>query len=90
MKTKGYRNLIREEEPGLMSIITRPEFAIGQQAHLVKTQHGNLLWDCIAYLDEETIQTIRHNGGIEAIAISHPHFYSTMSEWSAAFDNAPI
>ncbi|MEP6774190.1 MAG: MBL fold metallo-hydrolase, partial [Chloroflexota bacterium] len=29
-------------------------------------------------------------GGISAIAISHPHFYSSMVEWSKAFDNAPI
>ena len=28
-------------------------------------------------------------GGIAAIAISHPHFYSSMIEWSRAFD-API
>jgi hypothetical protein len=28
-------------------------------------------------------------GGISAIAISHPHFYSSMVEWSRAFD-API
>jgi glyoxylase-like metal-dependent hydrolase (beta-lactamase superfamily II) len=28
-------------------------------------------------------------GGISAIAISHPHYYSTMVEWSRAFD-APV
>jgi len=28
-------------------------------------------------------------GGISAIAISHPHFYASMVEWSRAFD-API
>jgi hypothetical protein len=73
-----------------MSLATRPEFAIGQQAHLVKTRKGNLFWDCIPYLDEETTRAIRSHGGIKAIAISHPHFYSTMNEWSAAFDDAPI
>jgi glyoxylase-like metal-dependent hydrolase (beta-lactamase superfamily II) len=90
MRGKGYRNQITLEEQNLMSIITKPEFAIGQQAYLVKTPEGNLLWDCIPFLDEETIQTVRSHGGLKAIAISHPHFYSTMNEWSSAFDNAPV
>ena len=89
LRRKGFRNEITLEELNLMSIITRPEFAIGQQAYLVKTEEGNLLWDCIPFLDEETIRTIRRHGGIRAVAISHPHFYSTMNEWSAAFD-APV
>ena len=29
---------------------------------------------------------IRGIGGISAIAISHPHYYSSMIEWSRAFD----
>ena len=29
---------------------------------------------------------IKGLGGIEAIAISHPHFYTTMVEWAHAFD----
>jgi glyoxylase-like metal-dependent hydrolase (beta-lactamase superfamily II) len=90
LRRKGYRNQIRVEERNLISIITKPEFAIGQQAYFVKTQEGNLLWDCIPFIDEETIRTIRSHGGISAIAVSHPHFYSTMNEWSAAFDNAPV
>src|SRR5262249_32464707 len=32
---------------------------------------------------------VRRRGGITMIAISHPHFYSAMIEWSQAFD-API
>jgi glyoxylase-like metal-dependent hydrolase (beta-lactamase superfamily II) len=28
----------------------------------------------------------RQHGGISAIAISHPHYYSSMIEWSRAFD----
>ncbi len=33
---------------------------------------------------------VRRLGGIAAIAISHPHYYTTMVEWSRAFGNAPI
>jgi hypothetical protein len=29
-------------------------------------------------------------GGLKAIAISHPHFYTTMVEWSRAFGGIPI
>lgn len=34
------------------------QFGIGQRAMLLQTEHGNVLWDLIAYLDEETIQRV--------------------------------
>ena len=43
------------------------------------------MWDCIATLDDATVTMIEGLGGIEAIAISHPHFYTTMVEWARAF-----
>jgi hypothetical protein len=49
-----------------------------------------VLWDPISYLDSQTIQQIHAHGGIQAISVSHPHFYSSMTEWSHAFDHAPI
>ncbi|MCB0154960.1 MAG: MBL fold metallo-hydrolase, partial [Anaerolineae bacterium] len=51
---------------------------------------GNILWDCISFIDDDTVAAIRARGGLAAIAISHPHFYSSMIEWSRAFDNVPI
>ncbi|HSJ04340.1 MAG TPA: MBL fold metallo-hydrolase [Verrucomicrobium sp.] len=86
----GWKNVIRELEPGLYGIGTEPKFGIGQRAVLVQTPKGNVLWDCISYLDDATIQAVKALGGISAIAISHPHYYSSMVEWSRAFDNAPI
>ena len=56
---------------------------------LVRSPSGNLLWDCITVLDEATIAALRDLGGIRTIAISHPHYYSSMVEWSKAFD-APV
>ncbi len=85
-----YRNRIQPEEPGLSSIHTEPGFAIGQRAFLLQTSKGNILWDCVTLLDEDTIQHVRRLGGIHAIAISHPHYYASMAEWSAAFADAPI
>ncbi|WP_044338864.1 MBL fold metallo-hydrolase [Rossellomorea aquimaris] len=81
-----YQNTILEEEAGLYSITTTPKFGIGQTAYLIKTGGLNILWDCVTYLDQETIQTIEELGGIDAIAVSHPHYYSTQLEWAERFD----
>lgn len=84
-----HSNKIRAIEPNMTGIGTTPRFAIGQRALLIQTPEGNLLWDCISLLDEATITAVSHLGGINAIAISHPHYYSSMVEWAHAFD-API
>ncbi|NLG96919.1 MAG: MBL fold metallo-hydrolase [Chloroflexi bacterium] len=86
---EDHHNVIRTVEPGLVGIGTSPSFAIGQRALLVQMPGGNVLWDCITLIDEMTITTVKALGGISAIAISHPHYYSSMVEWSRAFD-API
>ena len=85
-----YTNSIQEVAPSITGIVTQPRFAIGQQAHLIQTPHGNGLWDCISYLDDATVLAVRERGGLAAIAISHPHFFSSMIAWSEVFDNAPI
>ncbi|MEZ4862451.1 MAG: hypothetical protein R3C14_14145 [Caldilineaceae bacterium] len=84
-----HKNQVREHEPQLVGIGTEPRFAIGQRALLVQSPGGNLLWDCITLIDDATFARVRALGGIRAIAISHPHYYSCMVEWSHAFD-API
>ncbi len=86
---EDHNNIIRTVEPGLTGIGTSPGFSIGQRALLVQTPGGNVLWDCITLLDEATITLVNALGGISAIAISHPHYYSSMVEWSKAF-NAPV
>jgi glyoxylase-like metal-dependent hydrolase (beta-lactamase superfamily II) len=85
-----HRNVLAEEEPGLHSIRTEPRFGIGQRAFLVQTPEGNVLWDCVTLLDAQTEQAIRDLGGITAVAVSHPHYYSSIVEWSRAFGGAPI
>lgn len=82
----GHRNRIEQVEPGLTGIGTEPAFAIGQRALLVRTPEGNVLWDCVSLLDQDTIEAVRSLGGIDLIAISHPHFYSSMVAWAHAFD----
>jgi hypothetical protein len=81
-----HRNRLKDEAPHLVGIGTEPDFAIGQRALLLRSPEGNLLWDCITFLDETTIEAIKARGGIRAIAISHPHYYSAMVEWAEHFD----
>lgn len=87
---RTHHNRLQEHEPGLVGIGTEPKFAIGQRALLVQTPAGNVLWDCISLIDDATVETVRALGGISAIAISHPHYYSSMIEWSHAFGGTPI
>ena len=84
------RNSIKAKEPGLIGIGIDPPFAIGQRALFLRTPKGNILWDCLPLLDEAVVEAIKAMGGISSIAISHPHYYSSMVEWSRAFGGVPI
>jgi glyoxylase-like metal-dependent hydrolase (beta-lactamase superfamily II) len=86
----NYSNTIQLEEPHLYGIGVTPKVGIGQRALLVQTGEGNVLWDCVPLIDATTVKLISDMGGLTAIAISHPHFYTSMVEWSQAFDNVPI
>ncbi|MCA9978511.1 MAG: hypothetical protein KC413_22275, partial [Anaerolineales bacterium] len=77
LRTK-HHTVVREEEPQLIGIGTEPSFAIGQRPLLVQTPEGNLLWDCMTLLDDDAVTAVTKLGGINAIAISNPHFYTTM------------
>lgn len=69
-----------------ISIVSEPKFGIGERAVLIRTPQGNILWDCISLLDDATIARIQELGGLKAIVISHPHYYTTHVEWARAFD----
>lgn len=84
------RNSIKFKEPGLIGIGIDPHFAIGQRALFLRTPKANVLWDCLPLLDEAVVEAIQAMSGITAIAISHPHYYSSMVEWSRAFGGVPI
>jgi glyoxylase-like metal-dependent hydrolase (beta-lactamase superfamily II) len=87
---REHSNLISEIEPGLTGIITAPRFAIGPQAHLIATPAGNILWNCLNLIDDETIAAVARRGGLAAIAVSHPHFFSGVADWSHAFGGIPV
>jgi hypothetical protein len=85
-----HRNFFFEEGWKIWGIHTQPEFGIGQRALLLQRPNGGFLWDCVSLIDDSTIGLVKALGGISAIAISHPHYYSSMVEWSHTFGDVPI
>ena len=74
----GHMNAFQQHEPGVIGIGTTPHFAIGQRAVLVQTPDGNVLWDCIALIDDATVALIKGLGGAAgdrdlASAFLHDH-----------------
>jgi glyoxylase-like metal-dependent hydrolase (beta-lactamase superfamily II) len=78
------------EEAGYLGVGLEPSFAIGQRMLLAETPEGNVLWDMIPLVDEPAVDAVRARGEVRAIAISHPHYYSGMVEWSRALGGVPI
>ena len=86
----AHSNKFRRLATGLTTIETTPAFGIGQRAILARTPAGNVLWECLALIDDATVDLLKGLGGVAAIAISHPHYYTTMVEWSRALGGVPI
>jgi len=85
-----HRNTLFQEGEGVWGIQTVPDFGIGNRALLVGSGKRNILWDCISLINSDTVALVNALGGISAIAISHPHYYTSMLEWSRAFGGVPI
>ncbi len=82
----SHSTVLRVEEPGLTGVGCEPALAIGQRALLVQTEHGNVLWDCVSFIDDLARQQIAELGGIDAICMSHPHFYGANVDIADTFD----
>jgi hypothetical protein len=80
----------RAAEPGLFGLGMSPQFAIGQRALFVAQAGGGVLWDCIPLCTADGVAALKAAGGARAIAISHPHFFAAMADWSAALGDVPI
>jgi len=87
---QSHRVMVRDEDVNLTGFGIEPHFAIGQRGLLVRSIGGNVLWDCMSLVDGGAVRAVRERGGLDAIAISHPHFYGAMVEWSRAFGSVPI
>lgn len=86
----SHRIAFRQYEPHLIGVGMEPAFAIAQRALLLRHPDGNILWDCVSLVDDAAVTLINAVGGIRAIAVSHPHYYTSVVDWSRAFDDAPI
>ena len=76
-------------EENLFSLETRPALGIGQRALVVRSAEGNVMWDC-TFLGPTGAAQLEELGGLAAMAISHPHFYSVMVDWSEMLGDVPI
>ena len=38
----------------------------------------------------DAVEYVKSLGGLKAIAVSHPHFYGAVADWSEAFGGVPI
>jgi hypothetical protein len=86
----GRRVNMTELEPELLGLTVEPKVGIGQQAHLINTPSGSLLWDLPAFIDAEAVARVRERGDVLAIAASHPHMFGAQVEWSRALGGVPI
>jgi hypothetical protein len=87
---KATHTLRLEDEAGVLGIGLAPDFAINQRALYLPTDAGNILWECLSLVTDEAVEAQQARGGVDLIAISHPHFYSSMLAWSEALGNVPI
>lgn len=90
MRDRGTRIAIYAVEPGLWGLRAQPEVGIGQQTMVVVTPTGTLLFDCIGYLDDGTVEFVRSLGPTLAVAASHPHMYGVQTEWAHALGDVPV
>lgn len=87
---KTHRNDIRTLEPGLIGIGATPSIAIGQRGLFISQPGGGVMWDATPLVTDEAVTQIRLQGGLRAIAISHPHYYSSIVDWSEALGGVPV
>ena len=81
----AHRNEIRREG-AYDGVGMDPPFAIGERALLVPAGDQFVMWDCLPLVDDGTADEIERRGGLAAIAISHPHYYTGMVDWAHRFD----
>ncbi len=85
-----HRSRLEPEGPGLTGIGIDPSFGIGQRALHLRGIGGGFVWDCTSLVDDAVVTRLGELGGVRAMAISHPHFYASMVEWSRALGGIPI
>ncbi len=86
----GSHKLVWRDDLGVLGLGVEPSFAIGQRALLLRERDGCVMWDCVPMATPEAVDHVRSLGGLKAIAVSHPHYYGAVVDWSEAFGGVPI
>ncbi|MEV6044033.1 hypothetical protein [Streptomyces xanthochromogenes] len=63
LRDAGHRGRLAGEGPGVTGVGTVPSFAVGQRALLIRSPVGNVLWDCVGYLDDDLATRVQELGG---------------------------
>jgi len=84
LAAEGLAVEVAELEPDLLALHASPQVGIGQQAKVVRTPAGALLWDPLGFVDDAGVEAVlQAAGGLDVlIAASHPHMYGVQVEWS--------
>lgn len=90
LQREGERVVVTELEPDLYGLRSEPRIGIGQQALLLRTPEGNLLWDPTGYVDEAAAAAVLDLGGAAVIASSHPHMFGAQTTWSRMLGDPPV
>ncbi len=81
---------LTEREPGLWGLDVVDGTGIGQQAKLIVTDGGNVLFDVPPAITDEAVDAVRRLGDVRGIIASHPHMYGLQSAWSHALGDALV
>lgn len=83
--------IVFADADGVATFRAEPGFAIGQRTFLIPDgEGGQVMWESLSTVDAAAVESILARGPVRAIAISHPHFYAAMVDWSAALGGVPI
>lgn len=82
----GYKLVFKQEEdPKVWAITVEPKVGIGQRAFLIQTEHGNVLWDLVCYLDEKGVEKVCTGSGVALSSL--PPFSLLVSLAGASLSN---
>lgn len=70
---------IDELAPGRCTVVTAPHLGIGGGGYLLlDEEHGNVLFDAPAWIDDAALDRLQELGGVRWAAASHPHTYGAL------------
>ncbi len=75
-----------EVEPGVWRFWNDPVSGIGPSGYLIRTDAGNMGFECCPVLSEAALAKIADLGGMRVLSASHPHSYGALCQLQDRFD----